>query len=148
MIAVVVPPARAEALAVTTLGGLTREYSWNEIAMMTRAAPARLLGLKDRGHLKPGARADVAIYRPGADLAETFRHAARVYKDGDCVVKDGELTHYRFGRALRVSPEPDAAMKKRLADYYDRRYGLDANLLSVPVSALPREPFETVSCLS
>ena len=136
-----------DALAVTTLASLTREYGWSEIATMTRAAPAKLLGLQDRGHLGIGGRADVAVYRPGPDLAETFRHATRVWKDGDCVVRDGELTHYRFGRALRVAPEPDAAMVKRLADYYDRRYGLDANLLSVPESALPREPFETVACL-
>jgi formylmethanofuran dehydrogenase subunit A len=138
----------AEALAVTTLPSLTREYSWGEIATMTRAAPARLLGLKDRGHLAPGARADIAIYRPGADLAETFRHAVRVYKDGDCVVRDGELTHYRFGRALRLAPEPDAAMTRRVSDYYDSRYGLDAGLLNVPEAALPREPFETVACLN
>ena len=93
-----------------------------------------------------GAR-DVAIYRPSADIAATFRHAARVYKDGDCVVRDGELTHYRFGQALRVAPEVDGAMTKRLSDYYDRRYGLDSSLLSVPETALPREPFETVACL-
>lgn len=136
----------AEALAVTTLPSLTREYSWSEIATMTRAAPAKLLGLKDRGRLAPGARADVAIYRPGPDIAETFRHAVRVFKDGDCVVRDGELTHYRFGRALRLAPEPDAAMTRRLSDYYDSRYGLDAGLLSVPEAALPREPFETVAC--
>jgi formylmethanofuran dehydrogenase subunit A len=138
----------AEALAVTTLSGLKREYTWPEIAVMTRAAPARLLGLRDRGHLGPGARADVAVYRPGPDLAATFRHAARVYKDGECVVRDGVLTHYRFGRALHVAPEPDAAMTRRVADYYDSRYGLDARLLSVPETALPREPFETVACLS
>jgi formylmethanofuran dehydrogenase subunit A len=137
----------AEALAVTTLGSLTREYTWSEIATMTRAAPAKLLGLTDRGRLGVGARADVAVYRPGPDLAATFRSATRVWKDGECVVRDGELTHYRFGRALRVAPEPDAAMTKRLLDYYDRRYGLDANLLSVPEAALPREPFETVACL-
>ena len=136
----------AEALAVTTLPSLTREYSWSEIATMTRAAPARLLGLKDRGHLGLGARADVAIYRPGADLAQTFRHAVRVFKDGECVVKDGELTHYRFGRALRLSPEPDAAMTRRLENYYDSRYGLQASLLNVPEAALPRETFETVAC--
>ena len=136
----------AEALAVTTLSGISREYSWTEIATMTRAAPAKLLGLRDRGHLAVGGRADVAVYRPGADLAATFRSATRVWKDGDCVVKDGELTHYRFGRALRVAPEPDAAMVRRVSDYYDARYGLDSNLLSVPESALPREPFETVAC--
>ena len=138
----------AEALAVTTLRSLRREYSWSEIATMTRAAPARLLGLQDRGHLAPGARADVAIYRPGSDLAETFRRAVRVYKDGDCVVRDGELTHYRFGRALRLAAEPDAAMTRRVSNYYDRRYGLDAELLDVPESSLPREPFETVACLT
>jgi formylmethanofuran dehydrogenase subunit A len=137
----------ADSLAVTTLPAITREYGWNEIAIMTRAAPARLLGLRDRGHLAPGGRADVAVYRPCADIAATFRHAARVWKDGDCVVRDGELTHYRYGRALRVSPQPDAAMVKRLSDYYDRRYGLDPGLLSVPEASLPREPFETVACL-
>ena len=71
---------------------------------MTRAAPAKLLGLTDRGHLGVGARADVALYRPGKDIAEMFRSAARVYKDGDLVVRDGAVTHYRFGRALQVAP--------------------------------------------
>ncbi len=55
----------AEVASVTTLASLTREYQWDEIAIMTRAAPARLLGLKDRGHLAPGARADVAHLSPG-----------------------------------------------------------------------------------
>jgi formylmethanofuran dehydrogenase subunit A len=115
---------------------------------VTRAAPARLLGLRDRGHLGGGARADVAIYRPGANLAQTFRRAARVYKDGECVVRDGELTHFRFGRALHVAPEIDAAMATRLDDYYQSRYGLDAGLLSVPEAALPNDSLETVACLS
>ena len=64
-------------MAVTTLASITREYTLTEIAIMTRAAPARLLGLIDRGHLGPGARADIAIYRPQADLAAMFRIVAR-----------------------------------------------------------------------
>ena len=136
-----------EVLAVTTVASLRREYTWADIAVMTRAAPARLLGLKDRGHLGVGARADVAIYRPSPDLAQTFRSAARVYKDGECVVRDGELTHYRFGRALHVAPDVEMATTRRLGDYYDRRYGLDADLLRVPESALPRNSLETVACL-
>ena len=91
-----------EAVAVTTLPSLTREYTLNEIATMTRAAPAKLLGLPNRGHLGVGARADVALYRPGKDIAQMFRAAARVYKDGDLVVRDGAVTHTRFGRALQV----------------------------------------------
>ena len=45
-----------EAMEMTSLPALTREYSLNEIALMTRAAPAKLLGLKDRGSLAPGMR--------------------------------------------------------------------------------------------
>jgi len=138
------PPA---ALPVTTLPSLTREYSLYEIATMTRVAPARLLGLPDRGRLEPGARADVAIYRPGKDLAQMFRAAARVYKDGDLVVHDGAVTHYRFGRALNVAPEVDAKMERRMARYYDERYGLKSDFMRVPEGALGRaEPFEGVAC--
>ena len=63
----------AEALAVTTLSSSDARIQLARIATMTRAAPASLLGLRDRGHLGVGGRADVAIYRPGPDLAQTFR---------------------------------------------------------------------------
>ncbi|OZA84312.1 MAG: formylmethanofuran dehydrogenase subunit A, partial [Azorhizobium sp. 39-67-5] len=43
------------ARAHTNLAELKREYTLEEIAIVTRAAPARTLGLKDRGHLAPGA---------------------------------------------------------------------------------------------
>ncbi len=73
---------------------------------MTRVAPAKLLGLKDRGHLAPGALADVAVYDDDpADRARCFRFAHLVFKDGDLVVRDGKITHYRCGRALNVQPE-------------------------------------------
>jgi formylmethanofuran dehydrogenase subunit A len=65
-----------EAMEVSTLASITREYTLSEIAIMTRAAPARLLGLADRGHLGAGARADVAVYRPQPDIAAMFRDAA------------------------------------------------------------------------
>ena len=64
----------------TTLKSLDREYSLNEIAIMTRAAPARLLGTKDRGHLGIGAVGDVAIYRDQADRAAMFRAAKWLIK--------------------------------------------------------------------
>src|SRR6202522_758145 len=60
------PPA---AIAMTTLRSIEREYSLREIAIMTRVAPARLLGLRDRGHLGAGARGDVAVYAEQPDRA-------------------------------------------------------------------------------
>ena len=136
-----------EAAAVTTLPSLNREYTLYEIATMTRAAPAKLLGLSDRGHLGVGARADVALYRPGRDIAQMFRAAARVYKDGDLVVRDGAVTHYRFGRALQVTPAVEASMQRRMMKYYDERYGLPSDFMRVPEGAVGRpQPFGTVAC--
>ncbi len=138
-----------EALAVTTLPSLTREYTLSEIATMTRAAPARLLGLPDRGHLGQGGRADIALYRPGKDIAQMFRAAARVYKDGELVVRDGEVTQVRFGRALHVTPTVEASMRRRMTEYYDQRYGLPSDFMRVPDSAIARpHPFEAVACRS
>ena len=137
----------ADAAAATTLPSLKREYSLYEIATMTRAAPARLLGLRDRGHVGVGARADIALYRPGKDIAAMFRSAERVYKDGDLVVRDGAVTRYRFGRTLQVAPAVDGAMQRRMAEYYDARYGLPSDFMRVPEAAVDRpEPFEVVAC--
>ena len=101
----------AEAMQMTTLGSIAREYSWPEIAVMTRAAPARLLGLADRGHLAPGARADIAVYRPGADLAASFRNAELVFKDGMLIARNGQMGPAVFGRVLNVQPGFDRAIE-------------------------------------
>jgi formylmethanofuran dehydrogenase subunit A len=137
----------AEAMAVTTLPSISREYSLVEIATMTRAAPARLLGLRDRGHLAAGAVADVAVYENEPDRAKMFRSAAFVFKQGALVVRDGKLTQPVFGRALMVEPGRDPAIDRRLNAYYDERYGISAALIKVPDHAIGRpEPFESVSC--
>lgn len=137
------------ALALTTLPSIRREYTFDEIAIMTRAAPAKLLGLKDRGHLGAGAIADIAVYRKGKDIAKMFREAALVFKNGDLVVEDGKITHYRWGRALRLNPLPDKAMIKRMNGYYQDRYGLSLDWFTFPDSAIAREnAFAEVSCNS
>jgi formylmethanofuran dehydrogenase subunit A len=139
------PPA---VKAVTTLASIAREYSLNEIATMTRAAPAKLLGLADRGHLGIGAVADVAVYAEDADRARMFRAASLVFKDGDLVVRDGEVTRYRWGRALTVAPGHDRAIERRMQDYYSGRYGLPADVMAaVPAAAIGRhDAFEAVPC--
>jgi len=140
------PPA---AMAVTTLPSITREYSLPEIATMTRAAPAKLLGLSDRGHLGVGAVADVAIYTDDPDRAKMFRSAALVFKDGELVVRDGKIMQYRYGRALNVRPEHDSAIDRRMKAYYENRYGLSDDFLKVPEHAIGRpEPFQRVPCVS
>jgi formylmethanofuran dehydrogenase subunit A len=137
------------AMAATTLPSIAREYTLPEIATMTRTAPAKLLGLTDRGRLDPGVVADVAVYEDTKDRAGMFRAAAYVFKDGELVVRDGNITHCRFGRALAVKPERDRAIERRMRAYYEERYGLALEFLQVPEQALGRrEPFEFVPCAS
>ncbi|MEQ1951100.1 formylmethanofuran dehydrogenase subunit A [Mesorhizobium sp. CN2-181] len=134
------------AMALSTLSSIDREYTFDEIAIMTRAAPAKLLGLKDRGHLGAGALADVAVYRRGEDIAKMLGSAALVFKNGDLVVQDGAVTHYRWGKALRLNPTPDKAIVKRLEDFHQSRYGLSLDWFSFPDSAIAREnPFAEVA---
>lgn len=136
-----------DAMAVCTLPAIAREYTWGEIAMMTRAAPARLLGLGDRGHLGPGARADVAVYRPQEDKAAMFRNAELVFKEGRMIARRGEIVERLSGRALTVQPGFDAAIETRLAAYFDDVYGAPYTVFDVPPHAIARaDPFETVPC--
>jgi formylmethanofuran dehydrogenase subunit A len=138
-----------EAMEVTTLPSIAREYTLPEIATMTRAAPARLLGLKDRGHLAAGAIADIAVYMPQRDKAAMFRKAALVFKNGAMVVRDGAVLRQTFGRAFDARPDRERAIERRMNDYYDQRYGLTTDFLSVPEAAIGRpDPFERVPCNS
>jgi formylmethanofuran dehydrogenase subunit A len=137
------------AVEMTTLPSITREYSLNEVATMTRAAPAKLLGLKDRGHLGAGAVADIAVYADDADRAKMFRAAALVFKNGELVVRDGQVTHPRWGSAITVDVQYDRAIAQRMRDYYEDRYGLPYDFMTVPEGAIGRpDPFESVPCVS
>lgn len=113
-----------DAAAMSTLGSIDREYSMYEIATMTRAAPARLLGLKDRGHLAPGAAADIVVYRDGKDVEEMFARPQYVFKDGRLVAQNGEIVAVTWGNTHVVRPEYDASIEKQLKPYFDRFHSI------------------------
>ncbi len=73
------------------LANLTREYSLSEICIITRAGPARLLGLRQKGCLSIGADADVTIYTENQNREVMFQMPWLVIKDGWIVVRDHEL---------------------------------------------------------
>jgi len=101
------------------LDGLAREYTLNEIAIITRAGPARLLGLVDKGHLGAGAHADVAIYPDDPDRAKMFSTPRYLIKAGTLVVEEGQLRRAPAGRRLAVRPTYDAAVTRDLKRYFD-----------------------------
>jgi formylmethanofuran dehydrogenase subunit A len=82
------------------LAGITREYSLQELCIITRAAPARIAGLRNKGHLGAGADADITLYRPDADLARMFAMPAKVFKAGVLVAEDGEVKSLTRGQTL------------------------------------------------
>lgn len=109
-----------QAADISLLRHLDREYSLYEIAIMTRAAPARLLGLSDHGHLAPGGVANIAVYDELADKTAMFSHAALLVKDGERVVENGRITRSRNGRVHAVEPAFSPGAERDIADYFDR----------------------------
>jgi formylmethanofuran dehydrogenase subunit A len=101
------------------LDGLAREYTLGEIAIITRAGPARLLGLTQKGHLAPGADADVTIYANEADRAKMFTTPRYVIKAGTLVVEEGQLRRAPAGRRLSVHPAHDRAVTRDVKRFFD-----------------------------
>jgi len=130
-----------EALALTLLPGLKRELTLNEIATMTRSSAARLLGLNDRGHLAPGALADIAVYDPHQRSAPTvgarpdyqamFANAALLFKNGRLVVQDGVVIERPPGLAQTVIPVYDARITRTVKRHFDRFYSLKLSQYAV-----------------
>jgi formylmethanofuran dehydrogenase subunit A len=100
--------------------GLAREYTLSEIAIISRAGPARLLGLKGKGHLGVGADADVTIYADDRDRAKMFGTPHYVIKGGALVVAEGELRRAPPGRRLAVGPAYDPAVTRDLKRFFDQ----------------------------
>ncbi|HSB58235.1 MAG TPA: formylmethanofuran dehydrogenase subunit A [Methyloceanibacter sp.] len=109
-----------DAAAMSILPTITRQYSLDEIAIITRAGPARSLGLQDRGHLGVGACADITVYRDNADREAMFKTPELVFKNGELVVKNGKVVKVAQGATHVARPAYDRSIEGLLKDYFDR----------------------------
>jgi formylmethanofuran dehydrogenase subunit A len=100
--------------------GIAREYTLNEIAIITRAGPARLLGLANKGHLGVGADADITIYARDANRSQMFATPRYVLKSGTLVVEEGQLRRAPQGQRHSVRPGYDTAVERDIKQYFDR----------------------------
>ena len=94
------------------LGRFVRARHWltlpDAVRKMT-ALPAWRLGLKDRGLIRPGYKADIVLFDPATVLdRSTFQQpqlisagVSRVFVNGVEVWQEGKVTGDRPGRALR-----------------------------------------------
>jgi len=121
------------------LSAMDREYTLYEIAVTTRAGQAKALGLKNKGHLGAGADADIAIYdlnpektdptKHPATIKRAFKNSAYTIKDGQIVVKNGEVTKSVRGTTywLNVKAPPcllevEPELRRIFEDYYTIKY--------------------------
>ncbi len=109
-----------DAQAMSNLNSLNREYSLYDIAIMTRAGAAKLIGLNDRGHLSVGAGADITVYTDQADREAMFAKPDYVFKDGELVVKDGKVVKVVWGTTHTTKPSFDIGVEKDLKDYFNQ----------------------------
>jgi formylmethanofuran dehydrogenase subunit A len=124
-------------LSHTSLPHLSREYSLYEIAIITRAGPARALGLENKGHLGPGADADIAIYADAKDREEMFERPTYVLKDGRIVVRDGEVVQSCAGRTIFADVPGDDELLTELRDLFEKYYTVEIGNFPIPLEDLP-----------
>jgi len=112
------------ALRQTVLADLDREYTLREIAIVTRAGPARLLGLTNKGHLGVGADADITIYEDREDKEQMFSAPRYVIKDGQLVIEDHEIRTEHEGRVLHVAPDYDPGIVEVIRPFFESYYSI------------------------
>lgn len=106
------------------LGDLDRQYSLGEIAIITRAGPARALGLKNKGHLGVGAAADVAVYAPNENFETMFELPRLVMKAGEINVEQGEIRQTPEGATLFTTPSFDIGRLPAVQEWFEEHYSL------------------------
>jgi len=132
----------------TQLKDIDREFTLNDLCVVTRAGTAKCLGMTDRGHLGVGAIGDIAIFKldpdkaDGKSIEKAFSLAAYTIKDGQIVVKDGEITATPMGTTICAEGKiKDEIMESMLADvksHWRDHYSINFNNYGVEDAYTPK----------
>lgn len=128
--------ANQKAINKTQLPDLEREYTLNEIAIITRAGPARCLGLKNKGHLGVGADADITIYDELDDKELMFNAPRYVFKSGIPIISNHEFCNDHTGRLLHVAPGYDESIVEKVRPFFEDYYSIEFDNYAVSDSYL------------
>ncbi|MEC9093273.1 MAG: formylmethanofuran dehydrogenase subunit A, partial [Planctomycetota bacterium] len=126
------------------LGDLDREYSLYEICIITRAGPARILGLTNKGHLGVGADADITVYAPNPNKQLMFEMPRLVIKSGKVIIEDGDLREAPMGKTLHVEPAFDQTYEADIANWFEQFYSIQFR--NYPVSSDYLHDHEVTAC--
>ena len=107
----------------SVLKNLKREYSLYDIAILTRAGPAKVLGLNNIGHLGLGAKANITVYNDKQDKEEMFEKPFMVLKDGEIIVKNGNIQKVFNGKFYTAETDYDKSIEKEIKSYFEKYIG-------------------------
>ncbi len=114
-----------KAIDKTILKDLDREYTLNEIAIITRAGPARALNLPNKGHLGAGADADITVYDDQEDKEEMFNAPRYVIKSGQLIISNHEFIGDHIGKVLHITPEYDQGIEEIVQPFFEDYYSIE-----------------------
>lgn len=120
-------------IAATDIASMDRELGLYEIAMMTRAGPAKALGISSMyGSLMAGADANIAIYDLDAKklptdpdlIEEAFSKTLYTIKEGLIVVQDGEIVAEPHKHTLwtKVTMPENAQVMRDIKEKFTKSY--------------------------
>ena len=133
-----------EAKDISDLKFLKRTYSIYEIAIMTRAAPAKILGLNDRGSLKPGHIADIAIYDPKKSIDQMFSYAEFVFKDGKKIIEKGKITQIVKGSTQTLDLSYEKKIRINIQKWFDKFYSLRLDTFEIDEDYFEENNFKNI----
>ena len=135
----------SEARQISNLSSIKRTYNLYEIAIMTRAAPAKILGLSDRGSLKPGSIADISIYNPKKPIDEMFRNAEFVFKEGVEIVRKGKILRHFKTVTKCLDLKYDYKIHKNIKEWFSNYYSLSLNEFEIDESFFDENNFQAIN---
>ncbi len=130
---------------ISYLKSIKRTYSFYEICIMTRAAPAKILGLKDRGSLKKGSTADIAIYNPKKSLDKMFGNAEYVFKNGIEIVRKGKVLRHLKTSTKCLNLNYDNKIHKKIRNWFDSYYSLSLKEFEIDENYFTEENFQIIN---
>ena len=100
-------------------------YTLYEIAIITRAGPAKALGLETKGHLGVGADADITIYDSMDDKEMMFSTARYVFKSGEPMIANHEFKTDSQGTVYHIEPTYDNKIEEVLKPFFEDFYSIE-----------------------
>ncbi len=110
--------------ATSPISSLRREYTLDEIAMITRSGPAKILGLDHIGRLADNCLADVVVYRQNANAERMFTEPHLVFRNGQLVLRDNKIVGGAPKSTWSALVGYDTSIKKRLNEAWQGIYGV------------------------